>query len=247
MIRDIVRTAFAGVSAVGLTGVFSSVISALSVGGAHGEADKALRLWARGVLASAGVRHEAVGLEHIPTQGHVVFVCNHQSHYDAPLAMAHVETHTRFVAKAELFKIPVFGAALRRAGNIPVARSGGNEDRARLEEAVTALRERVSVLFYAEGTRSEDGRLRPFKKGAATLAIQAGVPVVPMAVSGTRLILPKGGRAVQWGQRVALVVGKPISTQGLTIEDRDTLTRGLEDAVAQLYSEACMRSGDVPT
>ncbi|MCK8497285.1 MULTISPECIES: lysophospholipid acyltransferase family protein [Myxococcus] len=247
MIRDIVRTAFAGVSAVGLTGAASSAISALSVAGAHREADKLLNLWAQGVLASAGVRHEAVGLEHIPTEGHVVFVCNHQSHYDAPLGLAYLEKHTRFVAKAELFKIPVFGSALRLAGNIPVVRSGSSQDRARLEEAVTALRERVSVLFYAEGTRSEDGRLRPFKKGAATLAIQAGVPVVPMAVSGTRLILPKGGRAVRWGQRVALAVGAPITTQGLTIQDREALTRQLEDAVAQLYSEACRRSGDVPT
>ncbi|QSQ13708.1 lysophospholipid acyltransferase family protein [Myxococcus landrumensis] len=247
MIRDIVRTAFAGVSAVGLTGVFSSLVSALSIGGAHREADKALRLWARGVLGAAGVRHEAVGLENIPSEGHVVFVCNHQSHYDAPLHLAYVEKHTRYVAKAELFKIPVFGAALRRAGNIPVARSGGGEDRGRMEEAVTALRERVSVLFFSEGTRSDDGRLRPFKKGAAALAIQAGVPVVPMAVSGTRLILPKGGRAVRWGQRVSLVVGKPIPTKDLTLQDRDSLTRELEDAVAQLYSEACARSGDVPT
>ncbi|MCE9667590.1 1-acyl-sn-glycerol-3-phosphate acyltransferase [Myxococcus stipitatus] len=247
MIRNVLQTAFAGVSAVGLTGVFSTVISALSVANAHREADKALRVWARGVLSSAGVRHEAVGLEHIPAEGHVVFVCNHQSHYDAPVQLAYITKHTRYVAKAELFKIPVFGAAMRRAGNIPVERSGSGGDRARMSEAVTALRERVSVLFYAEGTRSEDGRLRPFKKGAATLAIQAGVPVVPMAVSGTRLILPKGGRAVRWGQRVALVVGEPILTKDLTLDDRDALTRRLEDAVAQLYTEACKRSGDVPT
>jgi 1-acyl-sn-glycerol-3-phosphate acyltransferase len=245
VIRQLLQTAFAGTAAVGLTGAFSAVVSALSVRDPK-DADGALTLWARSVLASAGVRHEAVGVENIPTDGHVVFVQNHQSHYDALVNFAHIRKHTRYVAKAELFKIPVFGAAMRAAGNIPVERTGGAGDRARLSEAVTALRERVSVLFFAEGTRSADGRLRPFKKGAATLAIQAGVPVVPMAVSGTRLILPKGGRAVRWGQRVALVVGEPIPTKDLKLQDRDALTRRLEDAVAQLYAEACKRSGDVP-
>lgn len=245
MIRKLLKTAFAGTAAVGITGVASGVVSALSL--IHPRAaDPVVGLWARSVLAAAGVRHEAVGLEHIPEQGNVVFVSNHQSHYDALVNLAHIRKHTRYVAKSELFRIPVFGAALRRSGNIRVERTGGGGDRARLTDAVTALRERVSVLFFAEGTRSTDGRLRPFKKGAATLAIQAGVPVVPMAVSGTRLILPKGGRAVRWGQRVALVVGEPIPTQGLTLKDRDALTRKLEDAVAQLYAEACKRSGDVP-
>jgi 1-acyl-sn-glycerol-3-phosphate acyltransferase len=246
VIRKLLQTAFAGTAAVGLTGVFSTVVSALSLRKDVERADQALVLWGRSVLASAGVRHEAVGLENIPAEGHVVFVSNHQSHFDAPLNFAHIRKHTRYVAKAELFKIPVFGAAMRRAGNIPVERTGGGGDRSRLSDAARAVRERVSVLFFAEGTRSEDGLLRPFKKGAAALAIQAGVPVVPLAVSGTRLILPKGGRAVRWGQRVALVVGEPISTQGLTLQDRDALTRRLEDAVAQLYAEACKRSGDVP-
>lgn len=245
MIRKLLQTAFAGTAAVGITGVASVAVSVLSLKDAKA-ADPALVLWARSVLASAGVQHEAVGLEHIPEEGHVVFVSNHQSHYDALVNFAHIRKHTRYVAKAELFKIPVFGGAMRRAGNIRVERTGGGGDRARLSDAVRAVQERVSVLFFAEGTRSTDGRLRPFKKGAAALAIQAGVPVVPMAVSGTRLILPKGGRAVRWGQKVALVVGEPIPTAGLTLQDRDALTLKLEDAVAQLYAEACRRSGDVP-
>ncbi len=242
MIRNLFQTAFAGAAAVGLTGGFSLAVSALSLRDPR-HADGALNAWARSVLASAGVRTQAYGLERIP-QGHAVFVCNHQSHYDALVVLALVRKHIRWVAKRELFRIPVFGGAMRRVGNIPVERSGGAKDRARLSEAVQGLRERVSVMFFAEGTRSFDGRLRPFKKGAAMLAIQAGVPVVPMAVSGTRLILPKGGRAVRWGQRVALVVGEPISTEGLTEQDREALTRRLEEAVAGLYAEARERSGD---
>ncbi|WP_233595522.1 MULTISPECIES: 1-acyl-sn-glycerol-3-phosphate acyltransferase [Corallococcus] len=243
--RKLLQTVFAGTAAVGLTGAASATVSVLS-GFDPLAADKVLRVWGRSSLAAAGVQHEAYGLEHIPEDGNVVFVCNHQSHFDAMVNFAHIRKHTRYVAKAELFKIPVFGRAMRRAGNIPVQRTGGADDKARLSEAVTAVRERVSVLFFAEGTRSPDGELKPFKRGAATLAIQAQVPVVPMALSGTRLILPKGGRAVRWGQRVALVVGRPVPTQGLTLDDRDTLTRRLEEAVARLYAEARERSGDTP-
>ncbi|WP_244224947.1 lysophospholipid acyltransferase family protein [Corallococcus sicarius] len=243
--RKVLQTVFAGTAAVGLTGLTSATVSVLS-GFDPLAADKVLRLWGRSSLAAAGVQHEAFGLENVPEDGNVVFVCNHQSHFDAMVNFAHLRKHTRYVAKAELFKIPVFGRAMRRAGNIPVQRTGGADDKARLSEAVTAVRERVSVLFFAEGTRSPDGELKPFKKGAATLAIQAQVPVVPMALSGTRLILPKGGRAVRWGQRVALVVGRPVPTQGLTLADRDTLTRRLEEAVAGLYAEARQRSGDTP-
>ncbi|XXF76431.1 lysophospholipid acyltransferase family protein [Myxococcaceae bacterium GXIMD 01537] len=243
MIRDILQTAFAGGAAVGLTGFFSVVVSGFSLRDDDAGADRALALWARAVMASAGVRASVYGLERLPP-GNVVFVCNHQSHYDVLPFLAHVPKHTRWVAKRELFRIPVFGPALRWAGNIAVDRGGSSQDRARLDDAVQAVRKRVSVMFFAEGTRSEDGRLRPFKKGAAMLAIQAGVPVVPVAVSGTRLILPKGGRAVRWGQHVALVVGEPIPTEGLTVDDRDALTQRLESAVAGLYAEARERSGD---
>ncbi|MFB1481364.1 lysophospholipid acyltransferase family protein [Corallococcus sp. RDP092CA] len=242
----VLQTVFSGTTTVGLTGIAAATVTVLSELDQHPAADRVLGAWARSSLAAAGVRHEAFGVENVPREGNVVFVSNHQSHFDALVNFAHIDKHTRYVAKAELFKVPVFGRAMRVAGNIPVQRTGGADDRARLQEAVTALRERVSVLFYAEGTRSPDGELRPFKKGAATLAIQAQVPVVPMAVSGTRLILPKGGRAIQWGQRVALVVGRPVPTEGLTLDDRDSLTRRLEDAVAALYAEARQRSGDMP-
>jgi 1-acyl-sn-glycerol-3-phosphate acyltransferase len=241
--QDILKTLWSGGAALGITGVMSPVVGLLSIPD-PARSDGAIRLWARSLLATAGVRHEAEGLERLPG-GHCVLVCNHQSHYDVPLIFAHVPKHLRYVAKMELSRIPVFGQALRLTGNIFVERSGSQQDRQRLEEAVKAVRERVSVMFFAEGTRSPDGTLRPFKKGAATMAIQAQVPLVPMAVSGTRHILPKGGRSVRWGQKVALVVGESLSTRGLTLENRTELTRRLQAAVAQLYERARERSGDM--
>jgi 1-acyl-sn-glycerol-3-phosphate acyltransferase len=244
VIPGFLKTLFADVAAAGLTGITSPLTSLLSIRDPR-DADGLLYYWGRSMMAAAGAEHTARGLEHLP-EGNVVFVCNHQSNYDVILFFAHVRKHTRWVAKRELFKIPVFGQTMRLAGNIPVDRDGSESDKSRLSEAVIAVRERVSVMFFPEGTRNSDGKLKPFKKGAAVFAIQAGVPIVPMAVSGTRLILPKGSLAIRWGQRAALVLGEPIATQGLTLDDRDALTHRLEETVARLYAEACALSGDNP-
>lgn len=244
MIPSFLKTVFSDVVAAGLTGVTSPLTSVLSIRDPR-DADGLLNWWGRSMMAAAGATHVARGLEHLP-EGNVVFVCNHQSYYDVMLFFAHVRKHTRWVAKRELFKIPVFGQTMRLAGNIPVDRDGSESDKSRLSEAVVAVRERVSVMFFPEGTRNSDGTLKPFKKGAAVFAIQAGVPIVPMAVSGTRLILPKGSLAIRWGHRAALVIGEPIPTQGLKVEDRDAVTHRLEETVARLYAEACELSGDRP-
>jgi 1-acyl-sn-glycerol-3-phosphate acyltransferase len=243
-VKVLLQTAFAGAAGLSITGALSPVVWGTAALRGPRAADPLLDVWAKSMLASAGVVTEAVGVEHVP-EGHCVFVCNHQSHYDAFLIFKHVPKHIRYVAKRELARIPVFGHAIRSTGNIVVDRTGGSGDRDRLREAVKAVQERVSVMFFPEGTRSEDGVLRPFKKGAAMLAIQAGVPVVPMAVSGTRLILPKGGRSVRWGQKATLVVGKPLSPVGLQPQDRDAFTQRLQGAVSELYAEARERSGDL--
>jgi 1-acyl-sn-glycerol-3-phosphate acyltransferase len=241
---ELLQTAFAGAAGLSITSAMSPVVWGAAALRGPRAADPLLDVWAKGMLAAAGVVTEAVGVEHVP-EGHCVFVCNHQSHYDPFLIFKHVPKHIRYVAKRELARIPVFGHAIRATGNIVVDRKGGSGDRERLREAVSAVQERVSVMFFPEGTRSLDGVLRPFKKGAAMLAIQSGVPVVPMAVSGTRLILPKGGRRVRWGQKAVLVVGKPISPVGLQPQDRDAFTQRLQGAVSELYAEARERSGDL--
>jgi 1-acyl-sn-glycerol-3-phosphate acyltransferase len=106
---------------------------------------------------------------------------------------------------------------------------------------VEQVRTRTSILFFAEGTRSTDGRLRPFKKGAAILAIDAQVPLVPLAVAGAHEITPKGGLWVHSGRPLVLRVGKPIPTAGLTRDDRDSLTEQAHDAVAALLEEGNRR------
>ena len=219
-------------AAVGSSALVGPVVIALSPGRPE-RADPVIRGWCNAVLGAAGVREDVGGLENLPA-GTCVLACNHQSNFDAPFVFARLPKHIRFVAKQELYRIPVFGAAVRAMGNIRVERTGSEADHQRIEAAVEQVRTRTSILFFAEGTRSPDGVLRPFKKGAAILAIDAQVPLVPLAVAGAHEITPKGGLWVRSGRPLVLRVGKPIPTTGLTREDRDSLTQQAHDAVAAL-------------
>lgn len=234
---SLLRSAFAGTVAIGVTGTLSPVVSALSLRDPR-DADGVLHVWAKSLLTAAGVRVTARGLENVPAQEQFVLVCNHQSHFDALVLFAHIRRHMRFVAKADLFRIPIFGQAMRLAGNLRVERGGSAKDRDTLAAAAAEVRERVNIVFFAEGTRSSGGELLPFKKGAAALAIAAGVPLLPVAVAGTGEILPPRSLRIRSGQRAALVVGRPIPTAGLTSADRDALTQQAWREVRGLLDEA---------
>lgn len=233
--RGYLRTALAGTAAVGLTGTFSVAVSALSMLDER-LPDPLLWLWARSVLRASQVTTRARGVENLPP-GNFVLAVNHLSNFDALVLFAHLRRHMRFVAKRELRRIPVFGYALEKAGNIFVDRTGSERDKTKLSEAARAVRERVSVVFFAEGTRSSDGVLQPFKKGAAVMALDAQVPLVPAALAGTHLILPKGSKLIN-PRPAALVVGTPIQTAGLSLDARDALTLRAHDEVEALLAEA---------
>ena len=239
MIGELLHTAVT-YAAVGSSTVIGPVVVLLSP--RHPErADQVIRLWCNAVLGAAGVREEIHGLENLP-QGTCVFACNHQSNFDAPFVFARLRRRIRFVAKEELYRIPIFGAAVKAMGNIRVERTGRSEaDHRAIQEVVEQVRTRTSILFFAEGTRSTDGRLRPFKKGAAILAIDAQVPIVPLAVAGAHEITPKGGWWVHSGRPLVLHVGQPIPTAGLTRDDRDKLTLQAHDAVAVLLAQGNRR------
>jgi 1-acyl-sn-glycerol-3-phosphate acyltransferase len=202
--------------------------------------DGLIRLWCNNLLRAAGVRSEVLGLERLPT-GNAVYVCNHQSNFDPVFIFARLGKHLRFIAKRELFGIPIFGAVLRATGMIPVDRGGSDRDKEAIDNVVDAVRSRVSICFFAEGSRDADGQLRPFKKGAAVLALQAQVPLVPLAVAGTKDVMHKQSLLIHGGRPTVLVVGEPISTEGMTLEDRDALTERAHGAVATLLESANAR------
>lgn len=202
--------------------------------------DPLLRLWCNNFLRAAGVREEVDGLEGLPS-GNAVYVCNHQSNFDPVFIYARLGKHLRFIAKRELFKIPIFGGALRATGMIPVDRSGSDRDKEAIAKAVEAVRTRVSILSFAEGTRDPNGVLRPFKKGAAVLALSAQVPLVPLAVAGTKDVMQKNSLLIHGGRPVVLMVGQPLPTEGMSLEERDALNDRAHDAVAALLAAANAR------
>jgi 1-acyl-sn-glycerol-3-phosphate acyltransferase len=180
------------------------------------------RQWARDLLRSAGIVVRVRGGEHLAGVGTCVYCANHSSFVDPGALIDSVPGSVRFVAKRSLFRVPVFGTALRITGQIPVDR--GNRDAAvdSFAEAGRILRDGVSAAVFVEGTRSRDGSLQPFKKGAFVLAISLQVPCVPVYIAGARLLMPKGGFVPRPGT-VEVRIGAPITTAGLGYEDRNAL------------------------
>jgi 1-acyl-sn-glycerol-3-phosphate acyltransferase len=199
---------------------------------------KVARAWARTLLAVSGVIVSVEGLEHILPGGSYVFIANHLSYMDTPVVLAHVPVQFRFLAKRGLFQIPFLGTHLSRAGHIPVPREDARAAVKTLQTAAETIREKkISLLIFPEGGRSHDGELRKFKEGGAYIAIRAGVPLVPLAIIGTRKILPYGSGVVESG-RVILRILKPIETGNLTLKDRGSVTDELRGLIVNELTTA---------
>ncbi|KAB0667233.1 1-acyl-sn-glycerol-3-phosphate acyltransferase [Oryzomonas japonica] len=149
------------------------------------------RLWARLALAMAGVRVTVSGSEHLPA-GPVIFMSNHQSNFDILALLAAMPRQIYWIAKKELFDIPVFGPSMRRGGYIPLDRGDGRKALKSMDNAAAIIREGKSVVMFPEGTRSLTRELLPFKRGGFILARKAGVPVVPVTINGSGRINPAG-------------------------------------------------------
>lgn len=229
--------AYAGIATA--TAVFApmaTVFAALSLGRNHGTRIIP-KLWGRAVLASCGVRYEVRGLDRFPHDRPFIVASNHQSLLDPPLVVCAIPQKLRFVAKRSLFYIPVFGQAVWAAGNVPIDRSRSDESTRKLNRTGRRVGKDLSIIFFPEGTRSPDGNLLPFKKGATRMALQTGLALLPVAVAGTGDLLPKHARVVKPGA-VGIAFGSPVEVAGHTLADRDLLTGKLREAVAALMPEA---------
>ncbi len=192
--------------------------------------DLAPRLWSRVVMAAAGVRVVVHGGEHRVGALHI-FVGNHSSWFDVFAMAAHLRW-VKFVAKAELLKLPIFGPAMRYAGMIPIERSNQARARASIDQAGEEIARGASVILFPEGTRGRDYRLRPFKKGAFVLAIETQAPIVPVAIHGTFEIQPKGAVLIRPG-RIDLHFLPPIETMGVSYDDRNALAEKARASIAE--------------
>ena len=199
--------------------------------------DTAARKWSAQIAKAAGVTIEYENADRLQEHGAQILVANHQSWFDVFVLAATLPVTYRFVAKKELAKIPLFGAAWQTAGHYAIDRSDRQAAIDSLRVAGEHMRKaKHTVVMFPEGTRSDTGKLGPFKKGASMLAITAQVPIVPVGLVGTRDLMPKGRWKVRGG-RVKVRVGEPIMTTGMVPGDRERLTTAAHTAVAQLVGQ----------
>jgi len=190
-----------------------------------------------GVLIG-GTTIETHGLEHVRPGVSYVVVANHESDWDPIVLFAALRAlPMRAVVKDEMMRVPLLGRALALSGNVRVTRDGALGDVERLRTVMADRPSDVSILFYAEGTRSRDGSLRPFKKGPFVTAIANGLPVLPVATAGTFRIWPPVSVQLRRGP-VVVCVGTPIETKGLGAADRDALRDRCFESVRALRDEA---------
>lgn len=204
----------------------------------RGSAQKAQvlpRTWAKIILAAGGVKVKVEGLHNIDKGGPYIFAANHQSQFDIFAMQGCFDFDFRWLAKKELFQIPLFGRAMQLAGYISIDRSHGREALKSLQEAAERIAAGTSVILFPEGTRSLDGKLHDFKSGGMVLAIKSGVPLVPVGISGTYEILPKGRLLAKPGH-VIIRVGKPIETRQFSAGQKHELAAKIQSEVARLIS-----------
>jgi 1-acyl-sn-glycerol-3-phosphate acyltransferase len=215
--------------------LYGSVSLAVSFFDSNGNRQAAIaRAWARALLAIGRVTVQVEGIEKISPEGSYVFVTNHASYMDTPVVLANIPAQFRFLAKKGLFQIPWLGGHLARAGHIPVPREDPRATVRTMALAAQTVRDRgISLLIFPEGTRSRTGEIGAFKEGAAYIAIKAGAPLVPIALTGTREVLPFGSGNIRGGP-VTMRIGDPIQTSGLTLHDRVRVTEELRNRILEL-------------
>jgi len=189
------------------------------------------RLWAWLILKTNRVRIVVTGVEKLSRHASYVFMANHTSHLDPPAAALALPHMLRFIGKKSLARIPLFGWASRLAGIIYIDRGDSAAAVATINRAIANLKHGVSAFFFAEGTRSHNGRLQPFKKGGVSLALRARLPIVPVAILDGFRLLPRGRLFIRSGT-MRIVVGPAIETAGLGDGDRDYLLEQVRNSIA---------------
>ena len=176
----------------------------------------------------AGVRVETDGLERLDRSRSYIFMSNHVSNLDPPILIRKIPGRTSVMVKKELFKYPILGQAMRIGSLVPVDRGNRDAGIDAVKEAQDAIKQGLSMMIYIEGKRSFDGKLLPFKKGPFYLALESGVPVVPVTIAGTHQAMPKGQFAIKPGL-VRLIFHPPIEPKDFG--DRDHLMEKVRQAI----------------
>ena len=179
----------------------------------------------------AGVRVSVEGREKIAAARTYVFLSNHQGNFDGPVLLHALDRDLRALVKMEMMRLPILSRVLRATEYVPLERANPEQARAGIERGASLIREGKSFFAFPEGTRSRDGSLGRFKKGAFIMAIRAEAPVVPVTITNSAAIQPPGSYGIRPG-RIRVVIHDPIETRGMTFEGRNALVRQTHAAIA---------------
>jgi 1-acyl-sn-glycerol-3-phosphate acyltransferase len=197
---------------------------------------KVANLWAKILLFICNTKVKVIGKENLLRWKPQIFMANHQSDFDILIALAHIPVQFRWIAKKELFSIPVFGAAMKSAGYIEIDRYNREKALQSIDEAALCIRRGKSIMTFPEGTRSRDGEIKAFKQGAFHLAIKSGVPIVPVSIIGSGRIMPKRSMKIK-PCHVKLVIGEPIKVNSFDIEKRYELIEKVRNTIIKNYDD----------
>lgn len=236
MLLTRIRSIISGAFVVPYTLMVSLAVIAAGAFRLHRLGTILIRGWSLIILWIFGIHVRVQGEEHLPTRDGGIVVFNHQSHFDIPVLAVSTFRTIRFGAKIELFSIPFFGAAMRAAGTLPIARDRRSEVLKVYKEAEARFREHFIFLLAPEGTRQNEAKIGRFKNGPFLFAINGQVPVIPAVIKGSFHVMPKNSLWVnlgRWTRTIDLEYLPPISTQGLAAGDIEGLvTRVREQMVA---------------
>jgi len=202
------------------------------------------RLWGKTALLANRVKVKIEGIEHLMNgKGPYIFMSNHQGSYDIFALLGHLPYQFKWLAKKELFSIPFFGWTMAAVGYISIDRGGTRDTVGAMNEAAQKIRDGMSVVIFPEGSRSPDGSIQPFKKGGFTLAIKSRVPIVPIAISGSRDIMPKDRLTAASGE-IRVFVDRPIEIQELSLRDRESLMKRVRETISKNFKLISQKQGE---
>jgi 1-acyl-sn-glycerol-3-phosphate acyltransferase len=197
---------------------------------------KVANIWAKILLILTNTKVSVIGTENVLSKEPGIYMANHQSDIDILILLAHVPGQFRWIVKKELFQIPIFGAAMKKAGYIEIDRKNHARAMISIEAAARKISEGKSVMSFPEGTRSKNGMVKPFKQGMFHLAIKSGVPIVPISIIGAHKIMPKRSLMIRPGN-VTIVIDKPIDVKGYSIENRHDLIEKVRNTIIKNCEE----------
>jgi 1-acyl-sn-glycerol-3-phosphate acyltransferase len=194
------------------------------------------RLWGKIQLRMTGTKVTIKGLENIDPRQSYILTSNHQSVFDIFAFLGYLPIQFRWIAKAELFRLPFLGWAMTRTGYIPIERESPKKAYRSMLQAAEKVKTGTSILIFPEGTRSPNGKLQPFKKGVFLIALKSQAPILPIAIRGTSRIMVKGDWRAYPGD-VEIIVDRPLETSGLASEKEDALSQRVRDILISHLQE----------